>query len=244
MGGYLRFRMATPGHISEERFATLPNLPAYTGHRSDRDAESMTIGPEGDIWVGFEVYNAVMRYAPDFAALISLGQPPAMKEWSRGSGPEAMVRLQGGRFIIFCEGKAIAPHVHAALMFPGDPTNAKNVPFQFGYRPPPGYAPTDAAQLPDGRVIVLHRHFGILDGFWAAVTIIDPKAIVPGATVSGELLAEFKPPLNIDNMEAISVVQEQGRTILWMMSDDNQMPIERTLLFKFELLEDAKKPGR
>jgi hypothetical protein len=234
-GDYLRFRMAKPGVISDSRFGTLPAFPAHTGSRSDRDSESMAIGPEGDVWVGFEYHNAILRYPPDLSQLTSMARPPAMNGWSRNSGAEAIARLDGGRFVVFCEGKAIAPHIHAALMFPGDPTNPKNIPFQFGYRPPRGYAPTDARQLPDGRIIVLNRHFGLLDGFWAAVAIVDTARIAPGATVDGELVAEFRPPLNIDNMEGISVTREGDATMIWMISDDNQMPLERTLLLKFEL---------
>jgi hypothetical protein len=236
-GDYLRFRMARPGVVSEPRFGRLPAFPAYTGSRSDSDSESMTIGPQGDVWVGFEYHNAVLRYPADLSQLTSMAWPRAMRQWSRNSGPEAMARLEGGRFVLFAEGKAIAPHVQAALMFPGDPTSMKNEPFAFGYRPPLNYSPTDAQQMPDGRLVVLNRHFGVFDGFWAAVTIIDPAKIQPGAVVEGTLIAELKPPLNVDNMEGISVTQEGGRTIIWMVSDDNQVPVERTLLLKFELVE-------
>lgn len=241
--GYtLRFRMAEPGVISESRFGELPGFPASTGSRGDRDSESMTIGPEGDVWVGFEYHNAILRYSPDLTMVQAVAWPPAMKDWSENSGPEAMVRLEGGRFVVFAEGRAIAPHVHAALLFPGDPTKARNVPFQFGYRAPlPDYVPTDAVQLPDGRLVILHRRFGVFDGFSAAVGIADPAGIKPGATLTSTLVAELKPPLNIDNMEGISVTQEGGRLILWMISDDNQVPIERTLLLKFELIESRKK---
>jgi hypothetical protein len=238
-GKYLSFRMTKPGVIEEPRFADLPAYPAYDGRKGDRDSESMTMGPNGDIWVGFEFRNAILRYAPGFSILHSIGFPPAMKKWAVNSGAEAMVRLEGGRFLIFSEGNAIAPQVHDSLSFPGDPTSARNAPFHFGYRPPRGYAPTDAAQLPDGRIIVLHRRFGVWDGFSAALAIVDPAGIMPGATVAGELIAELKPPLNVDNMEGISVTREDGKTILWLISDDNQVPIERTLLLKFELTDQA-----
>lgn len=235
-GKYLRFRMTRPGVIEEPEFADLPAYPAYEGKKGDRDSESMTVGPNGDIWVGFEFRNAILRYDPGFARLHSLGWPPAMKNWSQNSGAEAMVRLDGGRFIVFSEGNAVAPRVHDALSFPGDPTSRRNPPFHFGYKSPfAGYVPTDAAQLPDGRIIVLHRRFGIWDGFSMALAIVDPADIKPGARITGEPIAELKPPLNIDNMEGISVTQEEKRTILWLISDDNQVPIERTLLLKFEL---------
>lgn len=234
-GDYLRFRLNSSGVIDEQSFGTLPALPAYSGARRDRDSEAMAIGPEGDIWIAFEGHNAILRYDPGLSRLHSMAWPPAMKDWAPNSGPEAMVRLEGGRFVVLAEGSKSASGLHPALLFPGDPTKARNAPFEFSYRPPDHYVPTDAALMPDGRIVVLNRHFGILDGVWAAVTVIDPTMITPDAVVEGELLGELKPPLNIDNMEGIAVVREGGRTILWMISDDNQLPVQRTLLLKFAL---------
>lgn len=233
-GQYLRFTMEG-GAIVRTQFGELPGFPGPSGNKYDRDAESMTVGPEGDVWVGFEYRNAVMRYSADLSTVLSTGWPPAMASWAKNSGAEAMVRLNGGRFVIFAEGKMIAPGVKAALMFPGDPTQARNRPFQFGYRPPKGYVPSDAGLLPDGRIVVLNRRFGLFDGFSAALTIVDPDRISPGAVIGGEALGALAPPLNIDNMEGVTATQEGGRTMLWLISDDNQVPIERTLLLKFQL---------
>jgi hypothetical protein len=36
-------------------------------------------------------------------------------------------------------------------------------------------------------------------------------------------------------MEALSVTRELGRTIVWIASDDNFSPLQRTLLLKFAL---------
>jgi hypothetical protein len=36
-------------------------------------------------------------------------------------------------------------------------------------------------------------------------------------------------------MEGIAATRDGDRTILWIISDDNRVPIERTLLLKFEL---------
>jgi hypothetical protein len=36
-------------------------------------------------------------------------------------------------------------------------------------------------------------------------------------------------------MEALSVTVENGRTIVWMASDDNFGPLQKTLLLKFAL---------
>ena len=239
-GDYVRFRMTAGGVVSDTRFGRLPAFPSYIGNRSDSDSESMAIGPEGDIWVGFEYRNAVLRYSRGFKALIGRAYPPAMKQWGANSGPEAMARLEGGRFILLAEGGSGAARLHAGLLFPGDPANPRNEPLAFRYRAPDGYVPTDAQQLPDGRLVVLHRHFSLLDGFWAAIAIVDPAQISAGATIGGTVVAELKPPLNIDNMEGLSITREGDRTILWLISDDNQMPVERTLLLKFELLANRR----
>jgi hypothetical protein len=40
-------------------------------------------------------------------------------------------------------------------------------------------------------------------------------------------------------MEGLAVTQEGGRTIVWLASDDNLLPLQRTLLLKFEWAEKA-----
>jgi hypothetical protein len=146
-----------------------------------------------------------------------------------------MVRLKDGRFIVLSENGKGKGDAKDALLFPGDPTDPANVPVDFSYRPPEDYLPTDVAELPDGKLIVLNRHFSFMDGFWAAITIIDPREIKPGAELQGEVVAEFRRPLNVDNMEGLSVTIENGQTILWLISDDNQISLQRTLLLKFAL---------
>jgi hypothetical protein len=42
-------------------------------------------------------------------------------------------------------------------------------------------------------------------------------------------------------MEALSVMREQGRTIVRLASDDNFLRIQRTLLLEFALLERAAR---
>jgi hypothetical protein len=235
-GEYLEFRTTASGEIAAAHFGRLPTFPGDGKSKTDRDSESMANDPStGQIWVGFEQHNVIFRYAPNFTSMLSQRSPAEMREWPANFGPESLVRMSDGRFVILSENAVMADGVKQALLFPGDPTDPRNVPIAFGYRPPPGYLASDAAQLPDGRLIVLNRHFTMMDGFWAALTIIDPRAIRPGAIVTGEPIAEFRRPLNIDNMEGISVIREGGRTIVWIISDDNQLPIERTLLLKFAL---------
>ena len=49
------------------------------------------------------------------------------------------------------------------------------------------------------------------------------------------MLARLESPLAVDNMEGLAVTQEDGRDIVWIISDDNFNAFQRTLLMKFAL---------
>jgi len=235
-GVVTRLRFTGAGDQPDYAMSELPAGPGDGSHRSDRDSESSTFDPaSGHVWAGFETSNEIWRYTKGFAAADGHVAPAAMADWPENLGAEAMVRLHDGRFLVFAETKTRKDGSHVALLFPGDPVE-RTTPITFGYRGPgPGFAPTDAAELPDGRVVVLHRRFGITRGFAAALTIIDPARIKPGGDIDGTLLAKWAPPLTVDNMEALVITQSKGRTILWIASDDNYFALERTLFMAFAL---------
>jgi hypothetical protein len=227
------------------RFSRLSGVPlrdrsgALAINKTDRDTESMTLSPDGmQLWIGLERRNAIWRYGDPAAAAEASAAPAAMKKWPGNAGPETLVRLHDGRFLVLSEeadGPDGADDTHDALLFDRDPTDPAATAIRFGYRPPAGFDATDAAELPDGRVLVINRRFSPFDGFAAAVTVIDPGAIAPGGVLVGEEIARLAPPLSVDNMEGLAVTQEAGRTIVWLVSDDNFSPLERTLLMKFAL---------
>jgi hypothetical protein len=222
------------------RVRPLPGI--YTTRYPDRDAESMTTDPRtGMMWVGFEASNTIRRYSPNLGAKRAWVAPTAMARWPDNTGAEAMVRLPDGRFLVFAEAAPGPEESTEALVFPGDPTLHGGDSVRFYYKPPPGYCPTDAALLPDGRVLIINRRFTIMEGVAAKLTIIDPTEIVPDRIVPSMLVASLKPPLRIDNMEALSVEQRHGRTIVWLASDDNFNPLQQTLLMKFALNEPPKR---
>lgn len=235
-GVVTRFRFdGRSGPVADYAMSELPDGPGDGTRKVDRDSESSTFDPaSGHVWAGFETRNQIWRYTKGFAQADGHAAPQAMAHWPRNEGAEAMVRLRDGRFLVFAETKKRPDGSHVALLFPGDPVEGA-VPAEFGYRGPPHFAPTDAAQLPDGRVVVLHRRFGIPAGFAAAITIIDPGQIQPDGVVTGTPVAMLAPPLTVDNMEALAIDQQGGETVLWVASDDNYFFGERTLLMKFAL---------
>jgi hypothetical protein len=136
-----------------------------------------------------------------------------------------------------CEGvNDGAPESDAAL-FEGDPADPRTVASALRYRRVPGHRVTDAAVLPDGRLLLLNRQFGWFGGLSAVLTVADARGLRAGGIIEGRELARLAPPLTVDNMEALSVTVENGRTIVWIASDDNLFALQRTLLLKFELVE-------
>lgn len=243
-GTFIRFRMGSDWAPRELAFGDLPDGPGTGWLKAERDSESMATDPAtGRIWVGFENYNAIWRYDDALSRAERSVRPAAMRDWSVNGGPESMARLADGRFVVLSEtsrpkGSKLG---RDALLFPGDPTTPGIQPIRFTYMPPgEEYDPSDAVQLPDGRLIVLNRRFWVPDMFTARLTLIDPRAIRAGAVVRGIPIAEFAAPLIHDNYEALAVTREGDDTILWMATDDNQQFWEWSLLLKFRV-EFAKR---
>ncbi|MEZ0244620.1 MAG: esterase-like activity of phytase family protein [Sphingomonas sp.] len=221
-------------------FGALSNGPGTGWLKGDRDSESMTWDPAtGRYWVGFEQSNEIWRYARDGSAEAHLA-PLSMVRWASNGGPEAMVRLASGAFIVMSEvtplGGDPAGRLRDAVIFRGDPTNPRTATLRFSYRPPAGYDPTDMAELPDGRLLILHRKLSLPPALFSAVlTIVDRNAIREGAVVEGKVIATLERPFLHDNFEALAVTREHGATIVWIASDDNREWWEQSLLLKFRL---------
>lgn len=204
------------------------------GGRSEHDVEAMAVA--GDrAWLSLERRNEVLRFEGADWRPAASARPATMRKWPGNSGGEAMLRLADGRFLLFAEAQYIARGTTEVLLFDGDPTVPGTKAMRLGYRPPKGYQITDAALLPDGRALFLNRRFTLLGGFTAKLTLGRLDDLKAGAILTGEEIAFLRPPLAVDNMEALSITEEGGRTILWLASDDNLNSLQRTLLLRFAL---------
>jgi len=236
-GNAVSFRLDDRWRISEPRFANLPGGPGTGWQKEDRDSESMATDPAtGRVWVGFENANAIWRYAPDFTRAERFATPPAMAKWYANLGAETLVRRRDGSFLVLSESAEPGSHgKHVGLIFRGDPTEDARAALTFAYRPPRHYDPSDAAELLDGRLVVVNRRFQPPYRFLTTLTVVERADIKPGAVVKGRVIATLAPPLIHDNFEGVAVTRKQGATILWLVSDDNQFPLQRSLLLKFRL---------
>ncbi len=208
-----------------------PVPEACEGHdkASGRDTESLvTDQATGMLWIGMEIRNAICRIARPSLGGIRVWAPSAMQKWSSTAGPEAMVRLRDGRFLVFQEGTPEAE----LLVFDRDPLLPEATAIRLRYRPPTGYRPVDAALLPDGRLLVLNRRFALPFSFSARLTIVDTKDLREGLLLSGPVIARFEGDILGENFESISIDDDGSNLIIWLATDSNFLSIQRTLLLR------------
>lgn len=192
------------------------------------DIESATRDPEtGQYWLGFEGYHSIHRYKVDSEVdgLVPINDP---LEWGENSGAEAMVRLDDGRFLVLPEGR------RNALIYPSDPVEGAQ-PKRFMYKTPlDSYAAVDAAQLPDGRVLLLLRNVEYGWPPFASALAIGPKPpLEQDGSYAPEVVLDLGTVLPNENYEGLAVrPRKDGKLDVWIISDDNKATIQRTLLAK------------
>lgn len=225
-------------------------LPAPDGRRDRKslvDTEALYLDPAtGKMRVGLEVRNEVWRFDAGLSRIEARGRLP---RWPRTSGPEAMAHLADGRTVIFAEHMADDPRGSAALLFAGDPAEAQAKPLHFLYDSQGKGRVSDAAPLPDGRILLVHRKLGFDPFFTTILAIVDPADIRKDAVVRSVPIGRVPKPL-ADNFEGAAVALENGRTRLWLVSDNNFNSWQRSLLLEFDLVglpprkADGKKAAR
>ena len=201
--------------------------------KAHADAEALELGADGTLTVAFETEPRIWSYRGIGGAASSaeFPDPDWLTSLPPNKGVEAMARLPGAWIYL---GEAIGKDgLSEGVIAPAGDFARRHARAKF--RMPEGYAPTDAQALDEGHALVVGRRFSIAAGMSAVVAIlpVDARAMTFGPP---QVLAQLAPPLNVDNMEGLTIAREGGRTFVYLCSDDNFSPIQRTLLLKFELL--------
>lgn len=213
-------RFARPGAPAPT--ATLSDLPAGPGSprwKKYRDSEALARDPAGrGWWVAFENRHELWLYDPDFTRplrRIALGRD----RWPVNSGIEAMIALRSGLLLVPEAGERVERvdsrgQRDAAI---GDPDGRIS----------------DAARLPDGRLLLIARRL-TLGGFRNALVELryDRGRIALGVPTLLGLGA-------LDNGEGITAERlPDGRTRLWVVTDDNFNRGMQTLLVAIDLARE------
>ncbi len=211
------------------------------------DAEALEWDPvTGDAIVSFEqdhrlqFYRGIDPAKPDtlLQAAIQVRRDPATAKWPDNAGGESVARLGDGTLAVLSEDAIDNYGRHDLLLITGDATR------RLGYASPKGTRPTDAILLaaPD-TILIVNRSYSPLGGVTAVLEILDIGALakLPDSGVAGaaqQPVARLAKPLTVDNMEGIALRREGDRTFVYLVSDDNFNPLQRTILLKFELLPE------
>ena len=207
--------------------------------RLDLDAEALARLPGGAVAVGFEHNHRLWRYAGAEAPLAgvptALAFPPKPNALGQNSGFEAISELAGGGLLAIAEGNNNAGESPAFLWRDGRWHGMT-------YRRDGGFRPTGAALLPDGDILVVERFFTILEGVKIRLVRLPAASLRPGADLSGTVLATLIPPVALDNVEGVDARRgENGETLIYLISDDNYNPLQRTLLLQFSMENEIRK---
>ncbi|PIW29339.1 MAG: hypothetical protein COW30_05230 [Rhodospirillales bacterium CG15_BIG_FIL_POST_REV_8_21_14_020_66_15] len=201
--------------------------------KSMADAEAMAPGVEGEIIVAFERSHRLWAYPPNKTGPRPLPLPNEMRKAPANNGIEALALLGDGSLFAVSEGLG------------RDGANLAWISDRKGwsvliYRNEDNYRPTGAATLPGGDVVLVERYFSPREGVRARVRRIKAAGIRPAAEISGDLLAELRDPLTVDNFEGIEAIKgPKGETLIFLISDDNfkRRGPQKTLLMMFELTD-------
>lgn len=210
--------------------------------KDNRDVEAATRDPDsGLIWIGLEGRDAIARHRPDLRRE-QFREIAGMRDWPQNQGPEALLRLRDGRFVALCECNPgwFQSGRHPALLFSGDPTIGEAAPQAFTLAGIDGYRPTDMAQLPDGRVLILVRQlvWPVPARFAIKILIADPAEIARGKVWQARELADLSDPWPVDNYEGLAIErQADGSLVAWLISDENGAATQRVLLLKLRIDE-------
>lgn len=242
--------MDASGRFVAVHIRPLPTPDGRPATKTMADTEALFVDPaRGQAWVALEGINQIWRLDADLATIEARRRLPEPR-WPANRGAEAMARLADGRTVVFSEGADDHPHGTEALLYTGDPAAPGPPPIRFFYDARGKGLASDAAALPDGRLLLVHRRLGFDPVFTTIISIVDPADITKDAVVRSHTIGRVPRPL-AENYEGAAVTVEQGRTWLWLASDNNFNAWQRSLLLQFELVDlppaktpDSKKAAR
>ena len=204
-------------------------VPGAQADKVDLDAESLVRFRDGYL-VSFE-----QQHRLEFVKGVgSQPQPTGLAPInfagvSNNSGIEAMAVLPSGGLLAFAErGLNVGGHLKAWLV---TEDSVQNIYF----KPPANFAPTDAATLSNGDVLLLLRKYSAIEGVAVKVLHINAEEIRADAILEGQEILHLTPEGPVDNMEGLDVVVLDDNSVrMVMISDDNFSPLQRTLLMMFD----------
>lgn len=236
----LDWRAPAPGRSFRLALLDLEALAHADG--AELDAEALELLPGDDRLVADEERGWVVYFPAG-------GGPPRGEPWKPpgfaaragdNAGVEALARLPDGSLLAVGEGEEGGLDRHRAVR------RTEEGDVALVYRSAPGFRPTDAAATGD-HLFVLERGVSLVGGWRARIAAVplDRLPDAPGATFAGGELAVLDGPRLGENHEALAVEARGDGYRLLVLSDDNFLAFQRTLLLvlTWSPADGAAAPG-
>jgi len=204
--------------------------------RNESDSEALTQLPDGRFAVSFEQRPRIMIYDVNrdgpFGAATAGPQLAGVAALPPNASLEALAADAAGNLVVGAEGGGGATPIWVAPLDAAAPVESR-----FAYRPELGFSLTAMDHGPDGGFYLVERFYAPVIGARARIMFIPQDAFgAEGDVIEGEQLALLAAPLPVDNFEGIAAVRRpDGGTRLYVISDDNFSPRQRTILYAFDV---------
>jgi len=189
---------------------------------------------DAELLVSFEREPRIARYRPDGTYIADVPLPGALRDDKRYRGDNTMLEsvcLHPREGILTAPEKPLDGENGSARLYRMDGST---------WRFPASRGGVVALEcLPDGDVLVMERDYSTISLRWITTLrrLRLPAGTPPDSLLAAETMASLDSDhgLNLDNFEGLT---HHHRNRYFMVSDDNDVFVQRTLLMYFELLTD------
>ena len=196
-------------------------------NKTEADSEGVAPWPNGDLMVSFERDHRIWLYPAAGGPPQTLPRPPVAMPDNSGMEGLALAPSQGlDAYWVGIEGGSIW-----LCRLQVDCRQWAGLP-----SPPLGYRLTALGETPGGDFVVVHHGYNPLTE--SSRVLVSILALPKDPDGRPKLKAQLKldPPFAVDNFEGVAAVTSPtGGLRLYLISDDNFSPRQRTLLFAFDL---------
>ena len=223
-GALIRFtiRLDAQGRLTSADNAVSRPLTGPDGAilapKENADAEGLALLPDGRVLVSFERDDRIWSYGVGAKDRPSLASTPD-RDFPDNQGIEGLAAGPDGRWLALGEtGGAWLCDIAACEALPNAPTTYDD-----------GFLTTGADIDPEGGWFIVQRLFVPPLNMQARI-----RRMAPDGTLS-EPLIHLRPPASTDNFEGIAAVRTATGTRLYLLSDDNNNFVQKTLLLAFDV---------
>ncbi|MFC5345652.1 esterase-like activity of phytase family protein [Brevundimonas staleyi] len=181
------------------------------------DAEGLALLPDGEVLVSFERDHRIWSYGVDLASRPTPVPSPDFP-FPDNEGMEGL-SADGDGWLVLGEGGGAWLCDRGGCKPLSDPMPT----------PADGFRFTGADRDPEGGWFVVERYYAPPLDMRVRVRRLSPEGVL------SEPLIQLRPPASTDNFEGIAAVATATGTRLYLLSDDNDNLLQKTLLLAFDV---------